>query len=157
MTGPPYVRPQSLTGLLYRSIVLSGCLRCPRTHPLLGVNTRPSTHVLVSTMLVEFAELPKALTCWPRCLPFPRLQCHFALPVCRGRHCESPHKGTLVALWGGSGGGCMGPNICLLPPDDTIGAGPCIPLQNVPALCNTCTGLIVVGWREPLTRPSGLS
>ena len=60
-TGPPYVRSRSLTGLLYQSIVLSGCLRCPGTHPLLWVNTRPSTHVLVSTMLVESAEYPRHL------------------------------------------------------------------------------------------------
>ena len=51
----------------------------------------------------------------------------------------------------------MGPSTCFLPHDDTTGVGLYIPLQSVPVLCNTCTGLIIVGRLEPSILLSGLS
>ena len=99
----------------------------------------------------------EALTCLPRCLPPLHLRYRSAPLVYRGRHCGSPHKGTLVVRWGGSGNGCGEPSICLRPHDGTDGAGRYIPLQSVPALYNTCTGLIVVWQLEPSTRPSDLN
>ena len=150
------VRPRSLTGLLYRSIVLSGCLRCLGTHPSLWVNTRPSTCVFVSTMLVESAYFSETLTCLPQNLPLPHLRCRSAPLVYRGRHYGNPHKGTLVVRRGGSKNGCGEPSIFLHPHDGITDVGRYTLLQSVPALCSTCTCSIVVGRLELLARQSDL-
>ena len=67
------VGPRSLIGLLYRSIVLSGCLRCSGTHPKLWVNAcaclnqacrvRLITTPLLSSFLVDLLPIiyPTAL------------------------------------------------------------------------------------------------
>ena len=101
--------------------------------------------------------LPKALTCWPRCLPPLHLRCHSAPPVYRERHCGSPHKGTWVIRRVGSGNGCGVPSTRPRPSDDTVGAELCIPLQNVLVLYNTCIGSTVAGRLGPSTRLSSLS
>ena len=93
----------------------------------------------------------EALTCLPRCSLPPHPQCRSAPLVYTGRHCESPHKGTLVAQQGGSGDGCGEPNIYHLLCGGTIDAERYTPLQSVPVLCNTCTGSIFVWRLGPLT------
>ena len=102
-------------------------------------------------------QYSKALTCLPQCLPPPRLRYRSDPLVYRGRHCGSPHKGTLVVRRGGSRNDCGEPSIFLHPHDGTTGVGRYTPLQSVPALCSTYTGLIVVGRLEPLARQSGLN
>ena len=101
--------------------------------------------------------LPEALTCWPRCLPSPHLQCHFALPACRGRYCGIPHRGMLVVRRGGSKNDFWGRSNALLPLSGITGAKRYTLSQNVPAPCSTCTGSIIVVQLGPSVRLSDLS
>ena len=99
----------------------------------------------------------KALTCWPWCLPFPRLQCHSAPLVYRGRCCGSPHRGTLVVQRGDSKDDFWGRSNVLLPLGGIVNVERYTPSQSVPAPCSTCTGSIIVVQLGPSVRPSDLS
>ena len=136
---------------------LERVLKVPRNPPKVMGEYTPLHACICLDQACRVHHLSKAFICLPRYLPLPRLRYRSAPLVCRGRHCGSPHKGTLVVRRDGNRNDCGEPSIFLRLYDGINDAGRYTPLQSVPALCSTCTDSIVVGRLELLTRQSGLS